>query len=675
MGIVEFIGNEELEQMEKEKKKGFEELLRSIKPVDDLSDYVRLCWQSARDYKRSSGIEDRIKACKRMREGEYDPDRAAEIERIGGSKIFMMLTDEKCNAAESWLLDILAGKFEDVWDITTTEVVDLPPSTKIEIMRELFQRLSDMLQQGLITQEDLQKDSDEIYERLKKDMSFKAKEELQKIKNYLKDFIEESGFIDALQEAIIDGIQFPAGIMKFPVVRKRKQLAYMKDGSVGVEEKIVVEAERVSPFDLYPSKNATNVNDGFIIEHHRLTRGDLLSLRGVEGYIDKEIDAVLEEVDNGEFSDWLWDAVVETEVSESNDGFISYDDVDKKIDALQFWGSVNGRKLKKYNIPNIDENKEYEVEVWLIDRHVIRCVLNANPLGRKPYHLFKFRNLPGEFWGMGLPELMKDCQDACNAAARNLVNNMAIASGPQVAIDVNALPVGEDITSLYPWKIWQFSKDIGQSIHFFAPPSMITELLKVYEFFSNEADNKTGIPKYSYGVGAGTGALSTATGFTMMMNNATRGIKRVVKNVDKLIESAIRSLYEWVMLYNPIPEFRGDLKIVVKGSKALLEKEYLHMRRNEFMQIVFSRPEILSIIGAEGLASMLRAVAEGLQFDIEEIVPDKMEFEARMRAMQMKQMEGMMSQANGQTSPNLPRQPEPDNAGNVAGGRDVNVVR
>src|SRR6185437_12820695 len=115
-----------------------------------------------------------------------------------------------------------------------------------------------------------------------------------------------------------------------------------------------------------------------------------------------------------------------------------------------------------------------------------------------------------------------DCQDMCNAAARSLAANMAIASGPQVAVNTGRMPPGEDATQMYPWKLWQFESDpMGSTappVIFFQPGSNADELMRVYERFSILADEYTGIPKYMTGTEGTPGAGRTASGLSMMIS-------------------------------------------------------------------------------------------------------------------------------------------------------------
>jgi len=179
---------------------------------------------------------------------------------------------------------------------------------------------------------------------------------------------------------------------------------------------------------------------------------------------------------------------------------------DGLIDALQFWGSVQGKLLIDWGIDPEeieDPDLDYQVEAWLIGSWVIKAVINPDPLGRKPYFKTSYEEIPGAWMGNGVMDLVRDCQNVCNAAARALVSNMGIASGPQVYVNVDRLPDGEKITQMYPWKIWQVRSDpMGSTappVDFFQPASLAAELMGIYEKFSVLADEYSGVPRYMTG--------------------------------------------------------------------------------------------------------------------------------------------------------------------------------
>jgi len=623
----------------------------------------------------------------------------------------------------------------------------LAQETQLELRQELIMQIQagaitdqGMAQQWL--QQTMQARAETLAEELRHEMIQAAKEARLKVETKLADVIEEAGWEDAVIEAIDDICTFPAGIIKGPVFRKRKKLRWKEQGQqqapaqqvggqagapqgmeqqeqqpgqpgqpaapqattqpgqeqiggqsatypvldgppVEVRDEISIEFNRVSPFDIYPLPNARKPEDG-IIERHSLTRSDLYSLIDVEGYDSDAIRLVLSEYGRQGAGSWLnigQDLIRQDLENRPNE----YRSPETRIDALQFWGSVQGLMLLQNGMPPEqvpDPLADYQVEVWLIDKYVIKSEINGDPLGRVPYHFASFRKRNGSLWGAGCPELIRDSQDACNASARNLVNNMGISSGPQAMVDTAQLPAGTDVSVMYPWKIWPVdgSKSAGTSgrapITFFAPPSMAAELIKVYEFFSAEADTKTGVPKYSYGNQQGnSGALSTAAGFSMMMNNATRGVKNVIRNIDKgLIKPSIEMTHQWHLLYSNDPEYyTGDIKLIARGSNALIAKEQTAVRRNEFLQIAMN-PAVLSLIGQEGLAEILREIVDGMDFTSDEIVPTKEILSKRLQAQAVQQQAQLMAPEGQAGGKQASKGKEVDGAGAVQGGADVKTM-
>jgi hypothetical protein len=272
-----------------------------------------------------------------------------------------------------------------------------------------------------------------------------------------------------------------------------------------VEETNKLEWERVDPFMIYPAPWARSTDDAPLIERHRLSRADLSALKGIEGYSTEAIDKVLVEYGIGGLHDWL--SIDSSKAQAEGRSTINVTHNNDLIDALQYWGSVSGKMLQEWGmspqeVP--DQAAEYEVEAWLIGPYVIKAVINQDPLARRPYYMDAVEKIPGAFWGNSLFDQMSDLQNMCNAAARALANNMGIASGPLTWVNIERIPAGEEITQLYPWKVFQGTSDpMGSSakpIEFFQPNSNAQELMAIYEKFSMLADEYTGIPRYMTGI-------------------------------------------------------------------------------------------------------------------------------------------------------------------------------
>jgi hypothetical protein len=236
---------------------------------------------------------------------------------------------------------------------------------------------------------------------------------------------------------------------------------------------------------------------------------------------------------------------------------------------------------------------------------------------------------------------MSELQDLANASMRSLVNNMAIASGPQVAInDVSRLPAGEDITSVFPMKIWQFTNKTNSNlppVTFFQPESSANVLLSIYDRVVVLADDWSGVPAYQYGTPAASAAGRTSSGLSMLMSNSAKSIKRVILEIDRYIfKPLIERVYDHNMLYCPDEGVKGDMVVETRGAVSLMVKETMAERRMSFLQSTMN-PTDLKLMGLSGRAKVLREASKTLELGGEEIVLDQIEIERQLEQEQRQQ--------------------------------------
>jgi len=615
--------------------------------VQGLAAYVRACWEAAYTARRTTGIEERMLRCVRQRRGEYDPEVLQEIRKSGGSEIYMMLTSNKCRSAVGWLRDALLGAGEDKpWTIEPTPLPEMPPSVMEGVQQLAIQEAQQFIQAtGQVpSPQNMLEIQSYVKDRVVAHAKQKAKEFCERMERKMEDQLIEGGFQQALADFLEDLVTFPSAFLVGPIVRNKKRLSWQPDAtgnySVQVKDELVYEWERCDPFMIYPAPHSTDIDDGYIIRRHRMTRQQLNELLGVEGYDDDSIKAVLNEFGKGGLHDWLM-IDVQKATAEGKSAAAVMSNPEATIDALQFWGYVQGNMLIEWGMDEVqipDPERDYSCEVWLIGPYVIKAQLNSDPLGRKPIFKASYEEIPGSFWGNGVADLCRDVQKQCNTAARAMANNMGIGSGPQVVYNVDRLPAGEDLTQMYPWKVWQTTSDpFGSSapaVSFFAPPMISGELMQIYRFFSDLADEHTGIPRYLAGDATGSGALRTSSGMSMLMNNAGKGIKQVISNVDKVIKGAIERLWYYNMRYGTDPDLKGDIKVVVRGAEGLVIKETQQQRMNEFLQLALTNPIVNQIVGEEAIAALLRTAAKKLDVDSDDIVPPPEIIRARVYQQQ-----------------------------------------
>lgn len=672
--------------------------------LSNIAQHVLTAWQAAKMAKERD-IEPRMIQALYDIKGEYPPNKKALITAEGSkTTVFSMITAEKVNAAIALLSDILFQPGTRLCTMKETPIPELPEAHQQRIfevvqqkaMTDLKAELSFRVQTGEITDQEQAKDfllseMNELAEQIQKSIKIKMEEAASEARrlgeNKIYDVLIEAGWEDALRDVIEDVVSFPAGILKGPVLRRKKKLKWQDNVPI-VAEEICIDFNSPSPFDIYPLVASQSPEDG-LIERHRLTRSYLTSLIGVPGYDEEAIRSVLLS-DRDSMSKWLTGMNDTVRFELENRPMNAFGLNDGRIDALQYWGNISGAQLLSYGFDpaEIDPVIAYPCEVWLINHQVIKVAINQDPLGRVPYSFVPFRRQKGSLWGVAsIPDLCRDALDVCNSAARNIIHNMALSSGPQVVYDVSQLPDGTNLGEIKPFKIWTLSGDkaLGSTstrkpVDFFVVPSVAQALMEIYRFYSEEADNRTGIPKYSYGSQGGAD-IQTATGLSMMLKNALKSIKQVIANFDNfIIRPTVQRTCEMLLLYFNAPEImRGDIQLKAIGASALIAKEVVQLRRNELFQVLATNPMMLNLVGEEILAEVFIEVFKGADIPFETAVKDRLKEHIKQQQQmglvqqQAAQQQAAQQQARQPTQADIPQ--NSNDAGHRNSGQDFQLMQ
>jgi hypothetical protein len=627
IGLIRVLSNEDLEALA-DQEAAQQNPQEESEPVSRLAAHCRQEWVRARDAKQS--LEREMLHSMRQREGKYSDGKLAAIRKVGGSEIKMMLTDVKCRAAEAMILDVLFGSGERPFSCEPTPLPDIPDQIQQEIAQEAFMELQ-MVAGMMVNPADLRERIEAYQDMVLKTATEISKRAANRMEDAIDDEYRQGGFYDAMKEVISDLVTLKAGILRGPELNMRPVLQWQNDPYRPNSLRPVVnrEAQRrwycVSPFDLYTSPEARNVQEGTLIQRRRLSPGALYDFIGVEGFDEEKIRKAIAEYGDSGYKDWLWQDSERTQLEGRPYEHIYGQGND--IDVLEVWTKVSGKWLKEWGMEGItDEERWYEANCWLVGNYVIRATMNDDPLGQRPYHMDSFVRVRNSPWGRGIPEIMSDLQDMCDASARAISNNMGIASGPQVEVEIDRLPDGEKLTHMHPWKIWQVnSNKAGTSpspaIRFFQPNSNADVLMAVFKFFSELADEYTGLPKYQYGDGNLGGAGRTASGLSMLMNASSRLFKQVISHTDHIIISCTETTHRSILLYDEEIPGKGDVRVIAKASQALLHREAQQLRLNETLATT-NNPIDFQLMGPKGRLELLRANLRGLDsVDVDKVLP------------------------------------------------------
>jgi hypothetical protein len=557
-----------------------------------LAGFVRQQFEIFRTHRdnAASGWSHRLLHAMRTFNGEYAPEKLAEIKKFGGSEVFARIVAMKARGASSLLRDVYLSS-DRPWALAPDVDPVIPDAIKQAIDALVQTELGQLQQSGMpIDPTAAQDRMVQLLSAARVAAKKRAQQQAQVSEDKIDDILSEGGFYKALAEFITDLPLFPYAVLKGPVVKIVPTVVWI-NGQPTTQNRPRMFWSRISPFDVWWTPGVADIEDAAVIERTRLTRADINDLLDLPGYDHDAIREVLDDYGRGGLND-DWDRTdAERAVQESREnpqwnrsGLIS---------CLEYHGSVQGRILLENGMDPADVTdplRDYFVQVWVIGRHVIKTQLSPSPRKRHPYYVTSFEKVPGTPVGNGLPDILSDIQDVTNAALRSLVNNLSIASGPQVVVNEDRLSPEEDAESLYPWKRWLVVSDpVGNTaqkpIEFFQPNSNAQELLSVYQALSTIADDLSAIPRFINGQAAGA-AARTASGLAMLMGNASKILQTVAMNIDRdVLDPLLQTLYDMIMLTDTSGLLTGQESIRVMGVTVAVQKETQRSRQLEFLQI------------------------------------------------------------------------------------------
>jgi hypothetical protein len=606
-----------------------------------LAGYIRGQFDMMKQHRNmaNSGWSERLLRALRVFNGLYDSTKQAEIKRFGGSNVYARVISMKCRGASALLRDVYLSP-DRAWGIEPPDDPTLPPDIMASIMQLVHSETQGMASGGAQPSVMQIRDrTNQLIEAARDAAKKKAAEQASIAEDKLDTILKEGGFYKAVSEFLVDLPMFPFACLKGPIVRIVPTVQW-KNGTAAVAQQPKLFWNRISPFDIWFTPGVADIEDAEVIERTKLTRADLNDLLDLPGYNVEAIREVLRLYGQGGIND-NWDASdSERAVMENRENPTM--NRSGLISCLEYVGNVQGKMLLQYGMSAAqipDEMRDYFVQAWLIGRFVIKVQLSPSPRKRHNYYITSFEKVPGTPVGNGLPDILNDVEEVCNASLRSLVNNLAISSGPQVTVNDDRLASDEDGEDLYPWKRWHVTSDpMGQSatvppIAFFQPQSNAQELLGVFKAFTDMADDISAIPKYLSG-GSSGGAGRTASGLAMLMGNASKILQTVAANIDRdVYEIALGQLFDMVMLTDQSGLLTGEEKIRVLGVNVAVQKETQRARQLEFLQIT-SNPIDMQIIGPIGRAEVLRAVSNTIGLNGDKVVPSDQDLQAQAKQAQ-----------------------------------------
>lgn len=553
---------------------------------DGLSQHILTCFTRARDHRQTHGIDEEIVNCLRAYKAKYSPE---DLSKFQGIAIYRGLTGMLCRTAESWLEDAYVMVEDKPWTLAPTPMPKLPQTIRTALEQAIEGRFNELAANGVFDSNE--QDRYDIIRALRDEADRMAQDEAQKalvgMDAYISDQLAEGDWRPEFSKFRHDVMIYPTAILKSGTYRNERRAIWNGDTMEAVDEVIKV-TERVAPIDIFPSPDSTTTQDGeYLIERMRMSRAALVKCIDLPFFFREALRLVLYDNPEG----------VHNEFDDSRMAWLDITDEDDRNTYIvyDFHGRVNGEDILSFyqaeglseeakredgvvetELGDIDPFGTYEINAWLCGGKVIRLLLAPNPMEKRPYYATSYCKVPGSFWGMGIPSLIEGLQKELNSAARSRVFNLGIASGPIVEVDVDRLDTDDRPEQIEPWRMFFTTGAAGAghapAVRFNQANMHVEQLTRVMDETWMKGHDIAGLPPYTRGTNEG--AARTLGAFSMQYNSATKGIKRVMGNIDRdVIEPLITDYYYDAMFNSDDPSIKADAQVIARGTIGLLRKE------------------------------------------------------------------------------------------------------
>lgn len=558
-----------------------------LSKVMSFSESIKKKKYAAIAARKQSGIEEVWQECENAYEGVDEYNQKSGSQYVKGRTMSAGLTERKkappgrstvipnitrpyVDAASARMSDMLLPTDEKNWGLENTPVDD---ATEMQAMigqdaqtPGVVQRIGSAIT-GMFGQQ-----------QQKMPAAKPQKTAVDRAIETIADWHTECRYNGEVRKVIESAARIGVGILKGPHPTKRKSRKVLNKGgawAVEVETKVIPASLYVSAWNFYPDYPACG-NDiqrgSFVFERDDITAKALSDLRGGElDYIDEMIDMCLEE------GPTFGDKDGRREDYKASD-----------TDLFEIWYYYGHVSKDDMEAAGCEYEHDYEpCVVTMVNDRIIKIALSVLDTGEFPFDVMVWQDRLDHWAGQGVGEQIGTCQKSLTAAVRALQDNMALSSGPQIIVDSSKVVPADGNWVMTPRKLWRKSpeaEDIDDVRSAFSIVSIETrqvELLNIINYWTKTAEDVTGLPMLLQG-GVGS-APDTATGVTIVNNNGSTVLRRIVRTFDdKVTEPHIGRYYEYLLLHGP-DDAKGDFIVKTRGSSALIERE---TQKREMMQLL-----------------------------------------------------------------------------------------
>jgi hypothetical protein len=499
------------------------------------------------------------------------PAGMAEKKRVkkGQSTLFVNITRPYVNAAAAKVSDILMPTDKGAFSLLPRPVPELIDTAA----GKLSQKFQSEIAAKFPGQPAPAADAAEQAVRQAIEVAREAKEKADKAQKRIEDWHVECQYHGQMRLVIKDAARIGTGAMKGPVPVKRQQVA-VKDGAAIINEEFKPASVRISAWNVFPERGCgENIHDGScLFERDTITAKGLRKLKGTEGYIDSQIDLVIDEGPTRAIAP----AKVGEPLTTKDSG---------PYEIWYFYGELDREDMLAAGCDCGEKTVAIPALVTVVNNRVIRASLNPLDSGDFPIDLMPWPQVrAGMPWGTGVARAGRTGQRIVTAGWRAMMDNAGAASGPQVIRGTQVQPVN-GIDGVEPWKEYRFAEDgdiddVRKAFAYIEAPMRQKELAEIIRMGMKVMEDETGLPMLLQGQ---QGDAPDLVGVVQILNtNAGAFLRDLARTFDDyMTEPQARRYYAWLLQYGKDDE-KGEFVLDARGSstnveRALQDQELIRM--------------------------------------------------------------------------------------------------
>jgi hypothetical protein len=515
----------------------------------------------------------------RQYDGKYEPEVLKSIQP-GRCSLYNPVTTKKVNEFKSRMFELVIPDGDRNFGIKidnnpslSKEDTDLILEKLNERQKQSYQQYMQAIQSGQQPPELFEVTEDIIKEEIKNLALTRAKN----MEDTIVDQLVDCGYTEIMSKVIFSGAIYGTGVIRGPYyIAEDKIKFYTDEFGNWTSKKVTVGRpyiEYCKVWDFFPDMDAKSqdVMDGAFF-YHTMTKQDLVSLSKRDDFLGENIKDYISLNKKGNFVyEWY-----ETALYSSGKERALYEN--NKYRVVEYWGSVPAYMCKDI-FDDIEEDQELvEVNVWMIDNIIIKCIKNPYESGRRPFRFYNFQSTEAQLLGYGVTDLIEELQAGLNAVHRAIHDNIAYIAGPIIEMNEELIPAGQKIDRLFPGQIIH-RIGIGQEaqarvLQDIQVNSHIGELMEMYNTYLEAIDDVTSIKAIMSGDMTGQATLGrSASGISQIMGAAAIVLRDLAKQFDFFNQPIIEMFVEWNMMFNDDKNIKGDHKVYARVSTEIIDKE------------------------------------------------------------------------------------------------------